>query len=166
MIAELCSNTQRLVKLNKALALHRLLVVFISSNSAYYVVVPCLEIFERCLFTPGLESFQRSFETEGGFALLARTLGPMWRSDIQDIAFRIMLGPDEGKTILQCPSMLSTITSALETLLQGAGEVEEGASNGRPGQGRTRSGTITSIRSVAMTPLFSSKPSQRCKAEC
>lgn len=152
MIAELCSNTQRLVKLNKALALHRLLVVFISSNSAYYVVLPSLGILERCLTTPGLESFQRSFETEGGFALLARTLPAMWRTDLQESIFRILLGPGEGKTALQCPPVLSTVTSALEQLYQNAGDTEETSS--RPAHGRTRSGTLTSVRSINMSPLI------------
>lgn len=153
MIADLAGQPARLVKLNKSLALHRLLVIFISSNSAFYVIVPCLEILERCLSTPGMDSFQRSFEAEGGFALLARTLGSCWRDDIQDCVFRMMLGlqkdkRDKDKDTLACPSLVSTVLSALDFLLQSAGEDET-----RPMVGRTQSGTVTTMRSVAMTPL-------------
>lgn len=149
MIAELASDAARLVKLTKSLALHRLLIIFISSNSAYYVIVPCLDILEKCLTTPGLESFQRSFETEGGFALLARSLGPVWRDDIQGYIFRSMLGPsDDKKDTLHCQALVSTVLAALEHLLQASSE-----DDARPTPLRTRSGTITSIRSVALTPI-------------
>lgn len=155
MIADLSHNGPRLIKLNKSLALHRLLVVFISSNPAYYVIVPSLEILEQCLSTPGLESFQRSFETEGGFALLAKTLPGIWRDDIQGHVFRMMLGgevADDGKGIVKCPGLVSTVMGALEVLLQLAGE-EESASSGRPTHARTRSGTVTSVMSIALSPL-------------
>jgi hypothetical protein len=51
MFAEVAQDATRLIKLNKAIALHRLLVVFISSNPAYYVVIPSLEMLEQCLST-------------------------------------------------------------------------------------------------------------------
>lgn len=149
MVANLLHNAQRLIKLNKALALHRLLVIFLSSNPAHYVVMPCLDILERCLVTPGLESFQRSFENEGGFALLARTLASVWNAGIQEKVFNILLGPGEGGggSSLHCAPIISAMMAALEALLQSAGEGEEPGS--RPVSGRTRSGTITSIRSIA-----------------
>lgn len=154
MIAELSHNGPRLVKLNKSLALHRLLVVFISSNPAYYVIVPSLEILEQCLLTPGLESFQRSFETEGGFALLAKTLPGMWRDDIQGHVFNMLLGKEAGDDdkSVKCPGLVSSVMGALEVLLQVASEEDSGGS-GRPAHTRTRSGTVTSAMSVALSPI-------------
>lgn len=155
MVAELLQDPPRLIKLYKSIALHRLLVVFISSHTAYYVINPSLHILEHCLVTSGLDNFQRSFETEGGFALLARTLGPMWRSDIQTLIFRMLLGPSgDGKSLL-CGSLSSCLLAALDFLLQAASEDEEGG--GRHSHARTRSGTVTSIRSVAMSPIITSE---------
>ena len=155
MFAEVAQDATRLVKLNKAIALHRLLVVFISSNPAYYVVIPSLEMLERCLSTPGLESFQRSFETEGGFALLAQTLPGIWRDDIQNYVFRMMLGKDvseDAKGNVRCPGLVSCALAALDVLLQQAGD-DDSSSSGRPPHSRTRSGTVTSIRSIAFSPI-------------
>ncbi|OCF40285.1 hypothetical protein I317_05918 [Kwoniella heveanensis CBS 569] len=157
MIASLCADKSRIIKVNRSLALHRLLVIFLSSNSAYYVVIPCLGLLERCMTTSGLESFQRSFESEGGFALLANTLAPIWRSDIQKLVVKIMLGPEketdkEGKP-LQTPAMVACLLAALDMLLQQAGEADE------PGfmpslQGRRRSSTITSLKAAAaLSPI-------------
>lgn len=153
MVAELSQSSSRLIKLHKSLALHRLLVVFISSNPAYYVVIPCLQILESCFVTPGLENFQRSFESEGGFALLARTLDPLWRSDIQALIFGIITGSEDNKNLL-CAPLVPCLFTALDSLLQAAGEGEDGGS--RPSHGRTRSGTVTSFRSVAMSPIVTS----------
>jgi hypothetical protein len=162
MFAEVAQDAPRLVKLNKSIALHRLLVVFISSNPAYYVVVPSLEMLEQCLATPGLESFHRSFENEGGFALLAKTLPGIWRDDIQGYVFRMMLGKDpvdDGKGTVKCPGLVSCLTGALEILLQQAAE-EESSSSGRPAHARTRSGTVTSTRSIALSPIVTCKSSR------
>ena len=147
MIAGLSHNGQRLVKLTRSIALHRLLVIFISSNSAPYVITPCLDILERCLLTSGLESFQRLFEAEGGFALLARTLGALWTGDMQARILRMLTGPvsADGKT-LQCPALVSTLLAALDCLLQSDDPF-------RP----SRRGSISSIRSVTMTPLTTSE---------
>ncbi|ORX37124.1 hypothetical protein BD324DRAFT_427167 [Kockovaella imperatae] len=144
MIAGLTHNGPRLVKLNRSIALHRLLVIFISSNSAPYVIIPCLDILERCILTSGLESFQRSFEAEGGFALLARTLGPVWTGDIQARVLRMLTGPSssDGKTLL-CPTLISAVLSALDCLLQ------TGDDPFKP----SRRGSMSSIRSVSMTPM-------------
>lgn len=155
MFAEVSQDAARLVKLNKAIALHRLLVVFISSNPAYYVVVPSLEMLEQCLSTSGLENFHRAFETEGGFALLAKTLPGIWRDDIQGYIFRMMLGKEvseDGKGNVKCPGLISCILGALDMLLQQAGD-DESSGSGRPPHGRTRSGTVTSIRSIAFSPI-------------
>ncbi|WRT68074.1 uncharacterized protein IL334_005049 [Kwoniella shivajii] len=149
MVDTLCSDKSRLKKLNKSLALHRLLVIFLSSNSSYYVVIPCLELLEKCITTSGADNFQRSFESEGGFALLATTLAPIWRSDIQTMVIRIMLSEGEsGK--LQSPHMATCLLTALDYLLQQAGDSEE------PGfvpsfQGRRKS--MTSIRSFSFATL-------------
>jgi hypothetical protein len=156
MFAEVAQDAPRLVKLNKSIALHRLLVVFISSNPAYYVVVPSLEMLEQCLSTPGLEGFHRSFENEGGFALLAKTLPGIWRDDIQGYVFRMMLGKDavdDAKGTVKCPGLVSCLTGALDVLLQQAAE-DESSSSGRPSQVRTRSGTVTSVRSIALSPIM------------
>ncbi|EIW67561.1 hypothetical protein TREMEDRAFT_33244 [Tremella mesenterica DSM 1558] len=154
MMAQLLHTPQRLIKLNKSIALHRLLVVFISSNSTYYVIIPCLDILEKSMTTKGMETFQRSFESEGGFALLARTLPSIWRKDIQEYVLRMMLGPEdnrEGKNVLACPQLLSCVMSTLEILLQVGGEED---SPTRPMNSRTRSGTVTSLRSVRMSPII------------
>ncbi|ORY31849.1 hypothetical protein BCR39DRAFT_525741 [Naematelia encephala] len=157
MMAELCHNKVRLVKLNKSIALHRLLVIFLSSNPAYYVVLPCLDILERCLTTPGLEGFQRSFEAEGGFALMARTIGPLWRTDVQAPIFRMMMGPAKESHTLHCPNLLSSVLAALDFLLQAAGETDD--TGARPsGVTRTRSGTITSVHSIGFSPLVAFNP--------
>ncbi|WVF68754.1 hypothetical protein IAT40_003526 [Kwoniella sp. CBS 6097] len=161
MIASLCSEKSRIIKVNRSLALHRLLVIFLSSNSAYYVVIPCLELLERCMTTSGLESFQRSFESEGGFALLANTLAPIWRFDIQTSVVKIMLGPEKEKESksLQSPAMVACLLAALDTLLQQAGEADE------PGfmpslQGRRRSSTITSLKAAAtLSPIITGSDS-------
>ncbi|WWD18748.1 hypothetical protein CI109_103202 [Kwoniella shandongensis] len=158
MIAQLCQSKQRLVKLNRSLALHRLLVIFLSSNSAYYVVLPCLEILELCLITTGLETFQRSFESEGGFALLAGTLAPIWRSDIQVLVIKMLMGQGrEEKAGLLSPPMVACLLAALDFLLQQAGDMDDGGN--RPTTGRTRSGTITSIKSIAFSPVTPDSPS-------
>lgn len=153
-IADLVEDNQRLIKLNRAIALHRLLVIFISSNSAYYVIIPCLQILKQCLTTPGLESFQRSFEGEGGFALLGRTLGPIWRNDIHDLVFDMLINPEQRDGPLVSSAMVPVVTAALESLLSAVGDGEEIT---RPTHGRSRSGTGTSIRNIAITPLVSGK---------
>ena len=155
-LADLLKDEQRLVKLNRAIALHRLLVIFISSNSAYYVVIPCLQILHLCLSTPGLESFTRSFEGEGGYALLARTLGPIWREDIQKLVWQIMVDEESDKSALSCSAMVPSVTAAIEYLLSTALESEESKSPAS-GLGRSRSGTITSIRSITLSALTTSK---------
>lgn len=155
MMAEISADSLRLVKLNRTVALHRLLVIFISSNSGYYVVLPCLDILHNCLSTPGLESFERSFEGEGGFALLARTLAPIWRDDIRVRVMRMIAGPDgDASSGLQCSSMVSSLFAALEALLQTATEAEPEANSPTPR--RRRSSTIGSLRSLNMTLTTSS----------
>ncbi|WVR06613.1 hypothetical protein IAU60_003645 [Kwoniella sp. DSM 27419] len=155
LVATICTDQSRILKLNKSLALHRLLVIFLSSNSAYYVVIPCLQLLELCLTTSGLESFNRSFEAEGGFALLARTIGPIWRQDIQKEVVKIMLGKEpDGKHVV-CPSMVTCLLAGLDSLLQQAGEADEpGFAPSLPMPGRRRSGTLTSIRSMGLSPLI------------
>jgi hypothetical protein len=156
-LVELLKDETRLVKLNRAIALHRLLVIFISSNSAYYVVIPCLQILQLCLSTPGLESFQRSFEGEGGFALLARTLGSIWREDVQQLVWKMMVDDDSDKSALACSSLVPTVTAAIEYLLSTALEGDDGKQSPAPAIGRTRSGTVTSIRSIALTAVNTGK---------
>lgn len=153
-LADLMEDQQRLIKLTRAVALHRLLVIFISSNSSYYVILPCLRILKACLSTPGLESFQRLFEDEGGFALLGRTLGPMWRRDIEDLVFECLIDPEQRDGPLTCAVMVPVLTAAIESLLSGSGDTEETA---RPTHGRTRSGTVTSVKSISITPLVTSE---------
>lgn len=140
MLADLLQNTKRLIKLTKALSLHRLLVVFIQSDPAPFVVIPCLDILATGLSTPGLESFQRSFENEGGFALLARALAPLWDAHIQDTIFRMIFGPTgPAGAALVCPAAIASLMTALDSLLQLA------------------SGTATAPTS-AVSPLLSSGP--------
>ncbi|KAL7420576.1 Beige protein-like 1 [Cryptotrichosporon argae] len=149
MIAELLHNPARLAKLNKSLSLHRLLVIFLSSNPAAHVAIPSLDIIACCLTTPGLEGFQRSFEAEGGFALLARTLAPLWNAQVQEKVVKMLLGK-EGATAshLACPAALPSLTSALDYLLQAAGEGDMR----RPSLSRTVTGTTLPGR-LDVTPM-------------
>lgn len=170
-LVDLLRDEQRLVKLNRAIALHRLLVIFISSNSAYYVIIPCLQILQLCLSTPGLESFQRSFEGEGGFALIGRTLGPVWRRDLQELVWSMLVDESSDKTALLCVPLITTVTSAMESLLVNATETDDSTVRPSAAMGRTRSGTVTSIRSIAITPVsngMSSPHSTICmdRVEC
>lgn len=148
-LAELCHNPTRLTKLNRSVALHRLLVIFLSSNSSPFVVYPCLDLLQHCFTTPGLETFQRSFESEGGFALLARILPPVWTFEIQVIVMKMVLGDEPEKRLLS-PPMVMCLLAALDWLLQMAGDSEEGG--GRPQVARTRSGTMSSVRSITAFP--------------
>lgn len=166
MIADLSHQPARLMKLNKALALHRLLIIFISSNSAPYVIIPCLDILEHCITTPGLEGFQRSFEAEGGFALLTSTLGQVWGPKVQGPVVRMVLGDRlvDGKVVevekkdkkekdtpLHCPPLVSTMLAALDFLLQSFGEDDSGGKSPTPSLRRIP--TNGSTRSVLMTPM-------------
>nr|XP_019013052.1 uncharacterized protein I206_02549 [Kwoniella pini CBS 10737]OCF51833.1 hypothetical protein I206_02549 [Kwoniella pini CBS 10737] len=148
MISSLCADKTRLKKLNKSLALHRLLVIFISSNSSYYVVKPCLEILEHCTILSSSDSFSRSFENEGGFALLATSLAPIWTSDIQELVVRTMIGEhtkDKDIKTLQSPHMVTCLLAALDNLLQQAGDNDD-AGYIPTLQGRRKS--VASIRSI------------------
>ncbi|AFR98636.2 hypothetical protein C343_06613 [Cryptococcus neoformans C23] len=156
-LAELCHNPTRLTKLNRSVALHRLLVIFLSSNSSPFVVYPCLDLLQHCFTTPGLETFQRSFESEGGFALLARILPPVWTFEIQVIVMKMVLGDEPEKRLLS-PPMVMCLLAALDWLLQMAGDSEEGG--GRPQVARTRSGTMSSVRSITAFPPSNFDPSQ------
>lgn len=143
MLAQFLTNPKRLVKLNKALALHRLLVIFLQSNPAPYVALPCLDILAMCLSTPGIESFQRQFESEGGFALLARTLAPLWSERVQTTVFGMIFGSTgtAGSSLACIPAMAAPM-AALDLLLQA--ECETGSSN-------DLARSIGSLRSLAIT---------------
>ncbi|KAL1405839.1 Beige protein-like 1 [Vanrija albida] len=145
MMSELLEVPKRLAKLAKAVSLHRLLVVFLQSNPAPFVAIPCLDIIKLCLSTPGLDSFQRSFESEGGFALLARTLPPIWQDHIQETVFAIVLGKDGTQgSALACPPAIASLTTALEYLLQSANEAVDGVRGSSPSK---------TVRSPAVTPI-------------
>lgn len=148
MMAEvLKGHPKRLVKLNRAISVHRLIVIFLQSNPAPFVVIPCMTILEQCLNTPGLESFQRSFESEGGFALLARTLAPLWCSEIQESVCAIIFGPSgTAAASLACAPAIATLLAALETLLQTASDA-----GGSSGGALSRS--ISSMKALAITPM-------------
>jgi hypothetical protein len=123
MTVDVLHIPKRLIKVNKALSLHRLLVVFLQSNPAPFVALPCLDILSQCLSTPGLESFQRSFEGEGGFALLAKTLAPIWSANIQETIFRMVFGPTgPAGAALACPPAIPTLLTALDVVLQAVTE--------------------------------------------
>lgn len=150
MLANILTNAKRLTKLNKAISLHRLLVIFLQSNPAPFVAIPCLDILASCLATPGLDSFQRQFEAEGGFALLAKTLAPIWNAHIQEIVFEMLFGPTgPAAASLACPPAIASIMAALDTLLQSASGVS--ASNDMAGS----IGSIGSLKSLSFTPMRS-----------
>lgn len=149
MLADLLTNAKRLTKLNKAISLHRLLVIFLQSNPAPFVTVPCVDILSLCLSTPGLDSFQRQFEAEGGFALLAKTLAPTWNAHIQEMVFGMLFGPTgPAGASLACPPAIASVMAALDTLLQSA-------SGGGGGDDMARSvGSISSTLSgLSITPM-------------
>lgn len=144
-LAEFLKNNKRLVKLNKAIALHRLLVIFLQSNPAPYVAIPCLDILALCLSTPGVESFQRQFESEGGFALLARTLAPLWNDEIQATVFGMIFGSTgTAASSIACPAAIAAPMAALELLLQAECEASGGTGN-------DLSRSIGSLRSLTIT---------------
>lgn len=121
MIGEILTP-KRAVKLAKAISLPRLLVIFLQSNQAPFVVLPCLTIVEKCLATPRLDpSFQNKFEQEGGFVILARSLAPLWDDVVQKQVFKV-LGPEDS---LACPGAIAIIMAALEFLLQPQDSVAE-----------------------------------------
>ncbi|WVQ73417.1 hypothetical protein IAR50_002989 [Cryptococcus sp. DSM 104548] len=153
-IAELSQDAVRLQKLNRCVALHRLLVILLSSNMSSYVVRPCLALLEQAMTTRGLETFSKSFESEGGFALLSRTLPLSWDDDVQAAVTRTVLGDDPIKK-LRSPQMGGCLLSAMDWLLQAVGET--GESGERPAAIRARSGTGSSIKSLgAVSPQINS----------
>jgi hypothetical protein len=158
MVAELVNDNNRLVKLNRAIALHRILIILLSSNPAYYVVIPALDILERSMTALNMEQFSRSFEGEGGFALLASVLAPEWRADIQATIMRLMIGvPPDGKErpVLACPPLLSTVLAALDWLLQNHSQEDE--FDVTPSPSRVKSSSAAPIRSISISPMTSSK---------
>ncbi|ODN93441.1 hypothetical protein L198_05306 [Cryptococcus wingfieldii CBS 7118] len=154
-VAELSQDSTRLHKLNRSVALHRLLVILLSSNISTYVVRPCLALLEQAMTTRGLETFSTSFESEGGFALLSRTLPASWDNDIQAVVTRMVLGDDPGKK-LRSPQMVGCLLSAMDWLLQAAGDSGESAE--RPSTIRARSGTGSSIHSLSASQIKASSP--------
>ncbi|BEI85638.1 hypothetical protein CcaverHIS002_0510390 [Cutaneotrichosporon cavernicola] len=121
MLADVLKNAKRLTKLNKAISLHRLLVIFLQSNPTPFVVVPCTDILALCLSTPSHDSFQRHFEAEGGFVLLAKTLAPIWNAHIQDTVFGMLFGPTgTAGASLACPPVIASVLAALDALLHSA----------------------------------------------
>lgn len=149
MLADILTNSKRLTKLNKAISLHRLIVIFLQSNPAPFVAIPCLDILASCLSTPTLESFQRQFEAEGGFALLAKTLAPIWNTHIQDTVLGMLFGPTgSAAASLACPPAIASLMAALESLLQSA------AGGGGGDDGLARSvGSLSSQKRLPITPL-------------
>jgi hypothetical protein len=111
--------------------------------------MPCVDILALCLSTPGLDSFQRNFEAEGGFALLAKTLPPIWNPHIQETVFGMLFGPTgTAGASLACPPAIGTIMAALDALLQSA-------AGGGGGDDMARSvGSISSTLSgLSITPM-------------
>jgi hypothetical protein len=142
MIADVIKTPARLIKTNKVLSLHRLLVIFLTNNPALFTIEPCLAILESCLPTTIGDSFLRHFEAEGGFALLARVLPLVWTPSIQSAVFRLLMGPQpEQATSLRCAPILSCLIATIERLLQAATDAEDSSS--RP-PSRPRSSTATS----------------------
>lgn len=146
MLAEILTSPKRLVKLNKAISLHRLLVIFLQSNPAPFVAVPCLDILALCLSTPGVDSFQRQFEGEGGFALLAKTLAPIWDAHILETVFTMLLGPTgSAGASLACPPAIASVMAALDVLLQAA-------NGGSAGGDDALARSVSSLSSLSITP--------------
>lgn len=73
----------------------------------------------------------------------------MWTFEIQVIVMKMVLGDEPEKKLLS-PPMVMCLLAALDWLLQMAGDSEEGG--GRPQVARTRSGTMSSVRSITAFP--------------
>lgn len=147
MVAEVIKTPARLIKTNKVLSLHRLLVIFLTNNPALFTIEPCLAILEACLTTTIGDSFSRHFETEGGFALLARVLPLVWTPSVQATVFGLLMGPHpEQATSLHCAPILSCLIATIERLLQLATEPDDGSS--QLPTTRKRSSTVSSVRSL------------------
>ncbi|GMK59712.1 hypothetical protein CspeluHIS016_0803180 [Cutaneotrichosporon spelunceum] len=149
MLVDILKNPKRLTKLNKAVSLHRLLVIFLQSNPAAFVVEPCTDILALCLGTPGHDSFQRHFETEGGFALLAKTLAPIWSAHIQDTVFSMLFGPTgTAGASLACPPAIASVMAALDTLLQSAS-----GGNARADMASSVGSISSAVSRLSITPI-------------
>jgi hypothetical protein len=84
-VAEILLEHSYMNKLQEALPLHRVLVIFLTSNPAGYVVDPCLRIMLESLNSNNGKSFATSFEDEGGFETLNKTVPNVWTTDIQNL---------------------------------------------------------------------------------
>jgi hypothetical protein len=173
-VPEILQSPTHLGKLMTTLPLHRVLIIFLSSNPAIFVALPALEIVVLCLDSPNEDVFQRKFESEvsapkegwrciqahsiqafititpqGGFVLLARVLAAVWNSRTRELVFRGLLGP-EGPTdnANVRARMLPCVLAALEKLLQTACDVDEASS--RPTAHRPRSATTSRLASPSI----------------
>ena len=63
---------------------------------------------------------------------------------------RMTLAPDGEQSALLCPPLVATLLAALDYLLQATGDGDEPVA--RPGHSRSKSGTMSSIGSLAMSP--------------
>jgi hypothetical protein len=169
-VAEIVLEDSYIKKLQDALPLHRVLVVFLTSNPAGYVVDPCLRMTLKLLSTETGNSFAASFETEGGFDILNNAVPNIWTSDIQkqgesdllrlatvthgsqpvfDILHMQLLNKAAANQLL-----FPGIVSALEKLLQNAFEEDSASTSGRPtsARGSNQSGLAVSFGSSPSLP--------------
>jgi hypothetical protein len=82
-VVELCQQPDRMNKLQATLPVHRILMIFLSSNPAEFVVSPCFDLISTLLTSPSGGLFREKFESEGGIALLCQILPEIWNERIQ-----------------------------------------------------------------------------------
>jgi len=82
-VVDLCHQPDRLNKLQATLPVHRILMIFLSSNPAEFVVSPCFDLISTLLTSPSGGPFREKFESEGGTALLCQILPEIWGASIQ-----------------------------------------------------------------------------------
>lgn len=120
VVRDVIQSPSHLTKLLSLLPLHRVLIILLSNNGSIYVAEPCLDILLICSRSSGGASFERRFDQEGGFALLARVLAQVWNGSIQKKVLDHVLGSDATSEKLPGASLFPCLIAAIEKLLQAA----------------------------------------------
>lgn len=153
VLVEILNTPSNLSKLLSVLPLHRVLIILLANNGAAYVAKPCLDILLNCLKSPGGPAFERKFDQEGGYVLLARVLALIWDLDIQDKIFGHLLGSEPTADKLPGQCLFPCLMAAFERLLQAATTNEEDLTPYArlPGMGPQRKGSQSSSTFAPMS---------------
>lgn len=82
-VVNLLRSPKHANKLLATLPMHRVIMILVADNPVAYIALPCLELVVICLESSVGNTFRKKFESEGGFALLAKTLSYLWNREIQ-----------------------------------------------------------------------------------